>query len=260
MRPIADFSLGANAWVAGGADFSLKSLAERDDLELEEDSDGLESERYLRPRVYKGSLARAVTWEHACDMVRDFELTEGMRMFAIVSGNFVFGDVLEALVLERGIDFKSLTIQTLSMSQDNIDSLRRILDVCKESGQFERMRIALSDYFYSHERKVREGRDTPALVPYLYETLDDGDGTLDVAIAGVHTKITTFETLDGIKCVIDGSANLRSSMNIEQFRIECDPDLYDWIEAYTDRIFEAYSTINKSVRGGRLWRTVQSAD
>lgn len=251
--------MGEGAFRLDGG-FSLKALAKRDNLDLEDESDGLENGRYLRPRVYRGTVARPVTWGKAVEMVSDFELTEGSRMFAIVSGNFVFGDVLEALVLERGIDFRTITIQTLSMSKENIDSLRRILDVCKESGSIQRMRIALSDYFYSHERHVREGRDTPALVPYLYETLDDGDDVLDVAFAGIHTKIVTFETADGAKCVIDGSANLRSSMNIEQFRIECDPDLHDWIEGYADRIFKAYSTINKSVRGAKLWHAVQQAD
>lgn len=252
-----DFALPESAWSTNGADFSLASLSKRDEIALAEDSDGLENGRYMMPRVYKGTVARPVLWQHAVDMVRDLKLEDGGRMFAIVSGNFVFGDVLEALVLEREVFFKTLTIQTLSMSKDNIDSLRRIVDVCNEAGTLERIRIALSDYFYSHERHVREGRDTPALVPYLYETLDDGDGKLDVAYAGVHTKITTFEAQGGLKCVIDGSANLRSSMNIEQFRVEFDADLHDWIEGYADSIFNAYSTINKSVRGGKLWHAVQ---
>lgn len=253
-----DFSM-PSAWLAGGgADFSMEALVASNDVSLTDDVDGLENARYISPRIYKGTLTRPVTWEHAVDMVEGLELKNGLRMFAIVSGNFVFGDVLEALCLERGVNFKTLTIQTLSMSKDNIDSIRRIMDVCQEEGTLQSVRIALSDYFYSHERKVREGRDTPALVPYLYETLDDGTDVLDVAFAGIHTKIVTFETDTGLKCVIDGSANLRSSMNIEQFRIECDPELHDWIEAYADRVFDAYSTINKSVRGRQLWQAVRN--
>ena len=35
----------------------------------------------------------------------------------IVPGNFIFGDLLEALILDRGIDAQELIISTLSMSQ-----------------------------------------------------------------------------------------------------------------------------------------------
>ena len=251
-----DFSVSSLAFAPGEADFSLKSLADKDGIDVaDEPDDGLENGLYLRPRIYSRNVTRPVLYEHAADMVEDMELSDGMRAFAIVSGNFVFGDVLEAWVLERGVRFRTLTIQTLSMSQDNIDSLRRIRNVCGD--RLQRLRIALSDYFYSHERHVREGRNTPALVPYLYRTLDDDDGVLDVAYASVHTKIITFETVDGLKCVVDGSANLRSSRNIEQFRVECDAELHDWIEGFTDRIFDAYSTMGKSVRGGKLWQSVQ---
>lgn len=255
MAPDLDFSLSSFAFALGDHDFSLARVADEDGIDVAEDTDGIDNGRYDRPRIYEGNVTRPVLYEHAADMVADLDLADGMRTFAIVSGNFVFGDVLEALVLERSVRFRTLTIQTLSMSQDNIDSLRRIRNV--HGDRLESLRIALSDYFYSHERRVREGRNTPALVPYLYQTLDDGDGVLDVAYASVHTKIVTFETLDGLKCVIDGSANLRSSRNLEQFRIECDAGLYDWIEEFTDRIFDAYSTMGRSVRGGKLWQGVQ---
>ena len=235
-------------------DEQLAQAADADGLKLEDGEGLLDDELYLRPRIYKDNITRPVFYKNAVDLLADLQLTEGVRTFAIVSGSFVFGDVLKALVLDKGYRLKTLSIQTLSMSQENIDSLREIKDALGEDLQL--MRIALSDYFYSHERHVREGRNTPALVPYLYRTLDDRDGRLDVAYASVHTKIVTFETTDGLKVVIDGSANLRSSSNIEQFRIECDAALHDWIEDYTDRIFETYTTMKRSVRGRKLWQTV----
>lgn len=66
----------------------------------------------------------------------------------------------------------------------------------------------------------------------------------------------------GGKLVIDGSANLRSSRNIEQLRIECDAALFDYIEGFTDKIFTSYSVVNrdnpypKPIRGGRLWGAI----
>ena len=58
----------------------------------------------------------------------------------------------------------------------------------------------------------------------------------------------------------------RSSRNIEQFRVECDAGLFDFVEGFADRIFDAYSVVNrnvpnpKSVRGGRLWSAVTEGE
>ena len=245
-----DFSLdGAWATVEDNVDFSLA------DVDLCKGGDGIENSRYMRPRVYE-SIAQKVTLEHADDFVRTWEFRPGSRMFAVVSGNFVFGDVLGALA--KRLNMRKITIQTLSMSERNINVLGRVLDTCKN---LERLRLVLSDYFYSHERRPGQ------LVPHIYETLDREDGPeFDCAYASVHTKIVSIETANGGKLVMDGSANLRSSRNIEQLRVECDADLYDWVEAMADRIFAAYSTINKdrprpkSVRGERLWGAVEGSE
>lgn len=243
-----DFSLKA-AWGAGDApdlDFDP-----RDDFAWGGRSDGIESERYMRPRLYD-SIGRKCAYERAEDFVSDIELCDGFRMFAFVSGNFIFGDVVEAMVARRLFGIRRITIQTLSMNQENIDSLYNVMSM---SPKMESMRIVLSDYFYSHERRV--------LVPYLYETLDiDGGPMFDCAFASVHTKIVTIETTRGNKLVMDGSANLRSSYNVEQVRLEVDAGLYDFVEGMADRVFAAYSTINqdaprhRSVRYQGMWDAV----
>lgn len=241
-------------------DFSLRSAwgADSDDDGLDFDpadfswggrSDGIDSTRYMRPRVYD-SVGKKCSYERAEDFVEGIRLHEGFRMFAFVSGNFIFGDLIEAMV-DRGIvEPKRITIQTLSMSQENVDSLANVLDM---SPGLESLRIILSDYFYGHERR--------SLVPYIYKTLDR-DELLDVAFASVHTKIVTMETTRGNKLVIDGSANLRSSYNVEQLRLECDAGLHDFVESMADRVFAAYQTINhesprhRSVRYQDMWDAV----
>lgn len=214
--------------------------------------DGIESGRYVRPKIYDNVLG-CVEYEHAADFVADMDLSEGHREFAFVSGNFIFGDMLEAMVDGDKAVPRSMTIQTLSMSEENIDSLRNIVEMCPE---LERLRIILSVYFWGHEHRPGQ------LVPYLYEQLDVDGLDFDCAFASIHTKIVTIETAAGHHIVIDGSANLRSSRNIEQLRIECDSGLYEYIEGFADRVFAAYSTVNrdrpypKPIRGGRLWGAV----
>lgn len=222
------------------------------DFDIDVDTDGLEElpTRYERPKVYGGSTGCLVDYEHAVDFADRFEFKPGMRTFAFVSGNFIFGDFIEAIVERRKLSIKRIAIQTLSMSEENIDSLRNIQDI---SPGLESMDILLSAYFYSHERG--------GLVPYLYERLDNGD-VLQVAFASMHTKIVTIETVKGNKLVMHGSANMRSSRNMEQIAVEADDGLYDFIDERTRRIMDAYGTINKGVkrprplRGGALWQAV----
>lgn len=232
---------------------SRRTSTSLSDVKRGGESDGLETCRYDRPRVYDNVLGE-VSYEHACDFVDGLNLHDGYRAFAFVSGNFVFGDVLEAMVERRKVAPRLMTVQTLSMSEENIDSLRNVVDMME--GQLEHLRIILSVYFWGHEHRPCQ------LVPYLYEALDVPGLVLDVAFASIHTKIVSVETLAGRHLVIDGSANLRSSRNIEQVRVECDDGLYEYVERFADRVFAAYSTINhdepypRPVRGNRLWGAI----
>lgn len=217
-------------------------------------ADGLESSRYGRPRL---NPYMRVDYEYAEQFAEAFEFSPGMRVFAFVSGNFIFGDFIEALVARRKFGVKRLTVQTLSMSQENIDGLRNVIDLM--GGRLESLRLVMSDYWYAHERNPQTG-----LVPYLFDRLDVVPD-FRAAFASVHTKIVTIETLNGNKLVIHGSANFRSSRNVEQVCIEADPGLYDYVEAFTGRILDAYDVVNhsvkrnKSLRGGDLWQAVATA-
>ncbi len=158
------------------------------------------------------------------------------------------------MVERRKVAPRLMTVQTLSMSEENVDSLRNVVDMM--GGRLERLRIVLSVYFWGHEHRPGQ------LVPYLYERLDVPGLYLDVAFASIHTKILSMRAIGGNKLVMDGSANLRSSRNIEQLRVECDEGLYDYVEGFADRVFAAYSVLNsdqpypKPVRGNRLWGAI----
>lgn len=219
------------------------------DFSLLDETDGITDTRYQKPKTYS-NIKRRVMYEHAIDFAKDIEFERGMHMFAFVSGNFIFGDLFEALVEIGKINIKTMMLQTLSVSQENIDSLRNLQLMCPD---MERMDLVLSAYFYSHELSKTEG-----LVPYLYEQLDHGD-ILQVAFGSIHSKIVTIETVAGNKLVFHGSANMRSSRNVEHICIEQDDGLFDFIEGFGKRIIEAYGTIDKSkpVRGGELWQAVQ---
>lgn len=225
-----DFSIGAMDFGVYDSDFSLEGFDRR------ESDDGIQDCRYSPPPAYP---AKEVAYERAVEFCEQVELVPGKRTFAFVSGRFILGDVLEAFVDLGVTDYRSITIQTLSMSEDNVDSLVNVASMCPG---LERVRLVLSDYFYAHERHPGQ------IVPYIYQELDGGAFELQTAFARLHSKVIAFESTQGNKCVIHGSANLRSNRSIEQVCIECDPGLYDFVESFTDRIMGAYATIDRTKR------------
>ena len=133
-----------------------------------------------------------------------------------------------------------MTISTLSLSQNNVDSLHNLL----KYGYIDELNLIVSVYFYGNEIR--------ALIPYIYRQLDI-DNKFQLAVAGIHTKTCQFETLGGRKVIIHGSANLRSSGNIEQFTIEENPELYEFYDEAFSKVLDKYATIKKPVRHSQLW-------
>ncbi len=200
--------------------------------------------RYVTPPKCKEVPDRLLKYEYAQELANDIEVSSGSRHFVIISGNFIAGDFIEALITKNNWLVKELTISTLSMHQGNVDSLCNLI----EGDYVEKLNLIVSDYFFAHERR--------GLVPYIYQELDKGD-VFQFAAAGTHCKITNIKTACGLHVVIHGSANLRSSGNIEQLQIEESRDLYEFNQVIFNQILEKYKTINKSIRREMLWQAVQ---
>lgn len=116
--------------------------------EESEDEGGFKT-RIMRPKMNVKNVSHKVVYRNAEKLAEKIDLTEGARTFAWVSGDFIFGDLLEALVMKKHISPKKIYICSLGMSQDNIDSLRNII----EWTDLEQLTILLSGYFYSHEKE-----------------------------------------------------------------------------------------------------------
>lgn len=201
-----------------------------------------EENRYTKPKVYTVK-PNFILYENAEKLARELTVNKNERADVFVSGAFIFGDFIEAYIVQRNAKVKRMTITTLSLSQENVDSLRNLL-----AGDFvDELNLIVSVYFYGHERW--------SLIPYIYEKLDI-DNRFQMAVCAAHTKTCTFETLGGRKIIIHGSANLRSSGNIEQFTIEENAELYDFYNEHTDKLIEAYKTVNKPIRDKRLWNII----
>ena len=199
--------------------------------------------RYCKPRVMRQVPAHQVKYDRARDLVLAMgrDIIDGHRVDALISGNFIFGDFIEALLVEMDAKADDLTLSTLAISQENVDSLHNLL-----TGDYVgTINIIVSDYFWSHNRHN---------AAYIYEKLDLAD-RFQLAVAGVHTKIALLR-IGEWKLIISGSANLRSARCVEVFTVETSPDLYDFHKAWHDALVTEYATIRKSLRADKAFAAI----
>ena len=206
----------------GSEDFDLKfdfaSLTFRDD-EKEPDP---ETESAL-VEVPKLSL-RPVAFENAEDFVEDIEY--GKDYFAFLSGSFIFGDCLEALIFQKDLNPKAVYISTLGMSDENADSLVNM------TGWLgcEKLNLIVSHWFAGTERH--------GLMQYIKDEF--AGQPIDIAVLQSHSKVCLIRSDKG-DIAIAGSANLSSSNNVEQIIITHDPGLIDFLQRRLDYIMEHFT-------------------
>jgi hypothetical protein len=203
-----------------------------------------EETRYEILQVKKRKT-KNVEYKYAQDFAKEIKIEKDSRYYAFIDGSFIFGDFIEAYLVGNDIKAK-VTLSTLSLSQENVDSFANLLD----KGYISELNIIVSDYFFAHERNL--------LIRYMYEVLDI-DNMFQLAVCRTHTKITLIEHEDK-KIVISGSANLRTSDNIEQIQIEENEELYNFNYNIHNNILNEYKTINKSIKSKKLWHQVQKKE
>ena len=219
--------------------------------DIEVDSKLFET-RYIKPPKPSKMPVKCIKYDNALKLAEDLGRPEKeFRAYAIISGNFIMGDFIEAYIVKHNLHVKELLVSTLAMSRENIDSLRNLF----EGDYVDKMNLILSDWWFSTERRK--------LLPYTYQELDNGK--FQMAVSGSHCKIALIQTYCGKKIVMHGSSNLRSSGNLEQIEIEENEALFDFNYEYQHAILEEYKTINKdkehkveykSLRRKKLWQRI----
>lgn len=236
----------------GGGFLGFDSLIEKFDLDfniadfnmLDNDQGEIEEQqRIIQPRIDKESVTNTILFENAVAFANQIDLDPNVRTFAWVSGNFIFGDIIEALARDRDVIPRKLYVSTLSLSQENIDSFANILGSCPE---IEKFVLLISGYFYSHEKFK--------LVPYMYDTLDRYGDKVQIVFGNYHCKLFAMETTEDKYIVCHGSANLRSSNSIEQVMFEQSKELYEFNSGLFDKLAEKFGTINYNAEPTKLKR------
>lgn len=217
-----------------------------DAFDLNVDPGGFSS-RHTRPPRFKSVPDSKIRYKNAEKMAAEMPAAPGMWSIALIDGTFIAGDFIEAFVKKNNLHCKRISISTLSLSQENVDSLGNLLF----DGWCDEMDLIVSDGFWQNYR-----RD---IIPYIYQELDQ-DNKFQLAVARVHTKVTLIETHCGLKIVMRGSANLRSSASIEHLEVQESPEVFQFFADFHDGIVEKFKTINKAAKNQHQKRSLTKSE
>lgn len=192
--------------------------------------------RYVKPRISKLKPESCMKYKKAEELAESVDTSSGFRHYSIVDGSFVFGDFIEALIVKNNWYCEEMFISTLSLNENNIDSLENLFN----GGYLGKLTLVVSAYFYSHERQPNR------LIDYILRSLDKDD-RLDLVVTRSHCKICQFSTDKGHKITMRGSANLRSSQNLEQLDIDDNEDIYNINRDHHYDLRVKYGIINKNI-------------
>lgn len=167
------------------------------------------------------SVRRFIRPENAEVLLPHLPECETDRLHALIAGDFVFCDLLAAIIAKRGAP-RRMVCATLSLSQKNIATLESL--VSKHGFPLE---ILLSHYFT---------RTSAAIFAALL-AVAKRNPLVRVRVTRSHCKVTLFD-YETAPLVIESSANLRSSGNLEQVSIFADAGLLEfhagWIAEAAD--------------------------
>src|SRR5262249_45317070 len=140
-------------------------------------------------------------------------------------------DLMHLLVvlLERLGPARHVRVATLSFNGRNLTEMLGILD----GPDAPALTLLCSAVFRDHNKELWEGT--------LEGFRERGQRA---AAARTHAQVITLETAAGVKLALEGSANLRSNSNREQFALVHDAGLHDKHAAWIDDLVATHEPEN----------------
>ena len=169
-------------------------------------------------RRHRRAATALIQADNAGELADSLPREEGDWLHGIIPGDFVFCDLLPALVSRRGCPAR-IDITTLSLSEPNVHTLLGLLGHVAQPT----VSLLLSHYFRASNEDIYRA----------VETMLVGHPRFRLAVSRQHTKIVLMDWPD-CALVVEGSANLRSAGCIEQVTARASRELLNfhrrWIE------------------------------
>jgi hypothetical protein len=151
----------------------------------------------------------------------------GGSLHCIMRGHFNAWDLVPSVQRLARCPIRQLHIATLSFNLDNVARLVEMID----AGEVQRVAFLCASYMKSVEGDV---------FAHLHRALTERGSA--AAAARSHAKLQLFDLDDGRQLTLEGSANLRSCRNVEQFTLTHDADLYAFHRTWIDELIAKATT------------------
>ena len=185
------------------------------DFNIEADED---SNKFIKLENHN-IKSKDVFYQNALKLAHDIHIQRGECVYVNLAGNFIFGDFIGAFITCNSLDVEELTVISLSGAIDNYEMLNELM----MNGYVEKINLVLSKYYLRTEQKKHS-----KTIELLSQLIELHNGKFNVYYADNHSKSVLIKTKKGGHVTMHGSANLRSSTNIEQMIIQENKDLYDF--------------------------------
>ena len=150
---------------------------------------------------------------------------DGETLHGIMTGTYDLMHLLIILVDRLASPCTAMRIATLSLSARNVTEMAALLD----AGKVQKLDLLCSDFFRRHDKEI--------FAELLLELTNRGQR---VASARSHCKIVTLALENGRRFTLEGSANLRTNKNQEQFALTQDAKLFAWYDAWFSDMVTKY--------------------
>ncbi|MDP1589633.1 MAG: hypothetical protein Q8M07_17905 [Prosthecobacter sp.] len=140
------------------------------------------------------------------------------RLHCVLRGDFVLCELIPLIIAHRGA-CSHLRVATLGLSAANAEQLANLFT----AGLIGELTIVASHYFQQVD-KTTTYRQICAILA----------GKARIVITRSHAKVILLPTAGGDHYIIEGSANLRSSDNLEQMLILNDQETHDFHAGWID--------------------------
>ncbi len=149
---------------------------------------------------------------------------DGESLHAVMTGRYDLMQLLVVLIDRLGT-IDQARVATLSYNRRNLVEMLALLD----GGKVKTLTLLCSAFFRDHNKELWEET--------LTEFRERGQRA---AAARSHCKVITLATAGSDRWTMEGSANLRTNSNREQFALFRDPELHDWHAAWIDELVSAH--------------------
>ena len=173
------------------------------------------------PITSKAAARHVASLHRAADVLASIP-GPGETLHALMTGEFDLMHLIAVLIGQVG-PCQAVRFATLSYNKRNLAEMLRLFD----EGRVREMHLLCSVFFRDHNKDLwtetqSQFRDRRQLV----------------AASRSHCKVTTFACTDGRRFTMEGSANLRTNKNREQFTLTHDAGVHQWAAGWIDAEIE----------------------